>query len=289
LPILASWRGVYKEGIEAQVHFGKSLPGVLDNTGIPYVVAEKLEDLKYVKDAIDAAFNENTPYVILFSPKIWEGSTAKQFVSDIRPEERHYNIQCDTTVPKATHTRFDMIKGIAGYLKDKIVVANIGVPCKELYAALDQPKNFYMTGSLGLATSIGNGLAIGCSEEIVVLDGDGGLLMNPNCLGTVAQEYPRNLTIIAFDNSAHGSTGNQKTYSSRMDIELLAKVYGIKNTAKASTPEELLKRLGRSDKGLRLEEGPRLIHAIIIAKNADVPNIPFSCIEIKERFINAIK
>ena len=73
-----------------------------------------------------------------------------------------------------------------------------------------------------------------------------------------AQERPENLTIIAFDNSAHGSTGNQQTYSSEMDLGLLAAAYGIKNIANAATPGELLKALETKGKGLRFIHAPVL-------------------------------
>lgn len=283
LPILASWRGVYKEGIPAQVHFGKSLPGILDSMGIPYLVAEKSTDLPAVRKAIDSAFSDNTPYVVLFSPQIWEGSTAKEAEPAPQPKERSYDIRCNTKVPQATQTRYDVIKAIVPYLRGKIVVSNIGVPGKELYAALEQPTNFYMLGSWGLASAIGNGLAIGQTREVVVLDGDGSTLFNPNVLGMAAQESPENLTVIAFDNNAHGSTGNQPTYSSRMDIELLARAYGIDNTTKAATSMDLLNALESKSKG------PRFIHVPVLAKNADVPNIPLAPVDIKKRFMAAIR
>jgi sulfopyruvate decarboxylase subunit beta len=283
LPILASWRGVYKEGIPAQEHFGGCLSCILDGAKIPYVAVGSANDLHEVKQAIDLSYSSKTPVVVLFSPKVWEGSTAKQYESGVMPQERSFDINCKSHIPKATHTRYDMIKGIVPYLKGKPVVSNIGVPSKELHAACDQDTNFYMLGSLGLASSIGTGLALGQKNEVIVLDGDGSILMNPNTLGSAAQEHPENLTIVAFDNSANGSTGNQPTYSSSMDLELLAKVYGIKNTTKASTPDELLKALKAGGKG------PRFIHAIILAKNADVPNIPFEPEQIKERFMVAIR
>lgn len=283
LPILASWRGVYKEAIPAQVAFGKNLTAILEAADVPYITLGATSELGLIKKAINASFRSGTPLVVLLSPRLWEISTEKHWNPDFAPEERRFSIDCHSVVPKATHTRFDMIKGIVPYLKGKVVVSNIGVPSKELYAALDQDTNFYMLGSLGLASSIGQGLAMGQKKEVVALDGDGSLLMNPNALASVAQEKPENLTIICFDNSAHGSTGNQKTYSERMDLELLAKVYGIGNTAKASTPDELLKALKATGKG------PRFIHAIIMAKNADVPNIPLTPKAIKERFMAAIK
>jgi sulfopyruvate decarboxylase len=282
LPILASWRGVYKEGIPAQVAFGKNLPGILEAAGVPYVTVGASSELDLIKKSIGLAFRSNTPIVVLMSPRLWELSTAQCWLPDFTLVERHFDIGGKTSVPEATHTRFDMIKGIVPYLKGRLVVSNIGVPSKELYAALDQDSNFYMMGSLGLVSAIGQGLAMGQSKEVITLDGDGSILMNPNVLSSVAQEKPSNLTIIAFDNSAHGSTGNQKTYSESMDLELLAKAYGMTNTVKASTPDELLKTLEAGGKG------PRFIHAVILAKNADVPNIPLSPKAIKARFMAAI-
>ncbi len=283
LPILASWRGVYKEGILAQEHFGGCLPCILDGTKLPYATVGSMNELSEITRAIKLSYESNTPVVALLSPRIWGASTAPQYEPNIVPQERKFNINCNSHVPKATQTRYEMIKGIAAYIKGKIVVSNIGVPSKELYAACDQDSNFYMLGSLGLATSIGTGLAMSVDTEVIVLDGDGSLLMNPNALGSAAQEHPENLTIIAFDNSANGSTGNQPTYSSSMDLELLAKVYGIKNTSKVSTADELLKALKSGGKG------PRFIHAIILAKNADVPNIPMTPVQIKERFMAGIR
>jgi sulfopyruvate decarboxylase subunit beta len=283
LPILASWRGVYKENIPAQVDFGKCLPGILDSAGIPYIAVEEPGDLAAVKSAIFTAYEENTPYVILFSPKIWERSSAKEIPPSIKPAERRFGITCHDVVPAATTTRFEMIKGIAPYLRGKIVVSNIGVPSKELYAAIDQPTNFYMLGSWGLATPIGIGLAQGKPDrEVIVLDGDGSILFEPNGLGMAAQEHPENLTIVAFDNSAHGSTGNQKTYSSEMDLGLLAAAYGIKNIAKAASPGDLLKALEARGKG------PGFIHVPVLAQNANVPDIPESPVEIKKTFMTAI-
>jgi sulfopyruvate decarboxylase subunit beta len=284
LPILASWRGVYKENIPAQVHWGKSLPGVLDNTGIPYIVVERPEELPAVKSAFFTAYEENTPYVVLFSPKVWEGSIAEEFKPAIKPAPRSFNINGRSEVPAASVSRFEMIKGVVPYLRGKIVVSNIGVPSKELYAALDQPSNFYMLGSWGLATPIGIGLAHGKpGREVIVLDGDGSILFEPNGLGMAAQEHNSNLTIVAFDNSAHGSTGNQKTYSSEMDLELLARAYGIRNTSVAATPQELLKALEANGKG------PRFIHVPVLAQNASVPDIPKPPVQIKQEFMAAIQ
>lgn len=284
LPILASWRGVYKEGIVAQVHFGKALPGILDAAGIPHIVAESPADVPKISDAVKASYDRSSPYVVLLSPRIWDDSCPIPFIPNEIMRERRCTLNCTFAVPEPKYTRFDMIKGIVPYLKDKIVVSNIGIPSKELYAAIDQPSNFYMLGSLGLASSIGLGIAKGKPDrEVVVLDGDGSILMNPNALSSISQAKPDNLTIIAFDNSAHGSTGNQRTFSSSMDLQQLARAYGIDNTAMAASPEDLIRALEIK------ETGPGFIHTIIRPKNADVPNIPLSPHEIKHRFMDAIR
>ena len=130
LPILASWRGVYKEGIEAQLYFGKCLPDVLEAMGIPYIIADSYDDLPKIRDAILTAYSDNTPYVVLMSPKMWEGSTARSFVPEVPPGERQYDIHGKTIVPAASHTRYEMIRAITPYLKDKSWYLTLACPAR---------------------------------------------------------------------------------------------------------------------------------------------------------------
>ena len=72
--------------------------------------------------------------------------------------------------------RYEAIQDIMNQIDDEIVVCNIGFPSRELYEIDDRDKNFYMIGSMGLASSIGLGLALSKpDEDIVVIDGDGSL------------------------------------------------------------------------------------------------------------------
>ena len=110
--------------------------------------------------------------------------------------------------------RYEAIQDIMNQIDDEIVVCNIGFPSRELYEIDDRDKNFYMIGSMGLASSIGLGLALSKpDEDIVVIDGDGSLLMNMGSLVTIFATNPSNLTWIVIDNGAYGSTGNQDTYA----------------------------------------------------------------------------
>jgi len=114
--------------------------------------------------------------------------------------------------------RFDGIKDIMNYINDEIIVCNIGFPSRELYQIKDRAKNFYMLGSMGLASSIGLGLAMAkenSDEKIIVFDGDGSVLMNMGTLVTIFNQNPKNLILVVFDNGCYGSTGNQCTYAEK--------------------------------------------------------------------------
>jgi sulfopyruvate decarboxylase beta subunit len=180
--------------------------------------------------------------------------------------------------PDPTLIRYDIIKALAPYLEGKAVVSNLGWPSKELYAIKHQTSNFYMLGSMGMATPIGLGIALASSKEVVVIDGDGSLLMNPGTLATAAYTAQKNLTIIAIDNNAYGSTGNQPTLAaSCVDLEAVAQGFGFRNTIKISTEGELAKVMQHQ------QEGPAFVHVLAVPGNKDVPNIPVHHLEIKKQ------
>jgi sulfopyruvate decarboxylase subunit beta len=97
--------------------------------------------------------------------------------------------------------RRDAIFKIMDSINDELVICNIGFPSRELYDIEDRAENFYMIGSMGLASSIGLGLALSKPDkDVVVIDGDGALLMNMGSLVTVNACKPRNLTWIVINN-----------------------------------------------------------------------------------------
>ncbi len=82
-----------------------------------------------------------------------------------------------------------------------LLVSNLGFPSRELYAIGDRPENFYMLGSMGLASSIGLGLSLAHrKKKVIVLDGDGSILMNLGTLATIANYAPSNYQLIILDN-----------------------------------------------------------------------------------------
>ena len=176
--------------------------------------------------------------------------------------------------------RYEAIQEIMDSIEEELVICNIGFPSRELYEIDDRPKNFYMIGSMGLASSIGFGLAMAKPhKDVVVIDGDGSLLMNMGSLVTIFANNPSNLTWIVIDNGAYGSTGNQDTYAQKTDLVDIAKAVGFKNSFDFTDIN--LKDVIRSDDA-----------SFIVYKtepgNSDAPIIDLDPITIKERFMSSI-
>jgi sulfopyruvate decarboxylase subunit beta len=283
LPIIASWRGVYKEHIEAQIPFGKALPGVLDALGLNYTLIEDSSQIGSVEDAIRDAFAHERPHIALISPRTW-GSDDVSKENTVPHQKRSFTVTYEGEYQEPEMRRYDAIRIISEYLDEEAVVANIGVPSKELYAAQDRALNFYMLGSLGQASSIGLGIALKTKRETVVLDGDGSLLMS-DILPVVADKKPENLSIVCLDNGTWGSTGDQPT-PSYVDMELKAISAGIENTRGVNTEEELRHALD----GLYEKPGPRFLHLVVKPGNIPaVEDIQLKAEEIKKRFMKAIR
>jgi sulfopyruvate decarboxylase subunit beta len=181
-------------------------------------------------------------------------------------------------------TRYDAIRAAASLVHDGVLVANIGVPSKELYAARDRPENFYMLGSYTQASAIGLGIAtVRPEKRVIVLDGDGSLL-GSSILPVIAASAPSNLTIACLDNGVFGSTGNQpRPGCDTADLRLMAIAAGFEHTWIVHEPHELESALLAS-----AQKGPAFIHARVLPGNADVPNIPLSPAQIRDRFMNAL-
>ena len=280
LPIIASWRGVYEENIEAQIPFGKALPKVLDALELKYTVIEDASQIGLVEEVIQDAFDNERPHIALISPRTCGRNEENQ--EEIVPYPKKTRMVEYTCEPKKPEmSRYDAIRIITEYLNEEAVIANIGVPSKELYATKDRALNFYMLGSLGQASPIGFGVSLKSTRETMVLDGDGSLQMS-NILPIVAEKKPENLSIVCLDNGTWGSTGDQP--APYMDMELMALSAGIENTMKVHTEAELRSTLEQ----LYERAGPRFLHVVVKPGNADVGNIPLSAAQIKRRFVKAM-
>jgi thiamine pyrophosphate-dependent acetolactate synthase large subunit-like protein len=153
-------------------------------------------------------------------------------------------------------------------------------------AAGDRPQHFYIWNSLGLASSIGLGLALAQPEhQIVVLDGDGGTLMNPGSLVTIARLAPPNLLFIVWDNGQYQLTGGQPTATASVtNLADMGRGAGFKHVAAVVTMNDF-------EAGLETwltETGPWLVVASIDDSPApDRP--PKDTVWIKRRFMDMIR
>lgn len=176
--------------------------------------------------------------------------------------------------------RIDGIKEIMKDITDELVVCNIGVPTKELFQVKDRSRNFYMIGSMGLVESIGLGLALSQDETVVVIDGDGSLLMNMGSLITTSHNQCNNLIWIVINNGAYGSTGNQTTYMEDIDLVKIAKDSGFEYAYEFNNInfKEILKSKKCTFIEYKLEAG-----------NSDAPVIDLSPDEVRDRFMSQIQ
>jgi sulfopyruvate decarboxylase beta subunit len=288
LAVFVSQRGVFKEKIEAQVPMGSRLPMILRGAGIPHTVIDTKNKFVDVRKRLAEVYRRNEIHAFLLSPRVWEGTSLTEDTGYRKLQARgvvSFQPEAFGSSLSPRYRRFDILKIIAPFLDSKVVVCNLGLPSKELFHVKHQPSNFYMLGSMGMATPVGLGIALTSSDkQVVVIDGDGSLLMNPGTLATTAHFAPENLTIIAIDNGSYGSTGDQPTLTrSCVDLELVARGFGIKNTFKVSSRKEIVELMRHPLKGLRF------IHALCLPGNEDVPNIPLHHLEIKRQVQDFLK
>mgnify|MGYP000713494723 FL=1 len=125
--------------------------------------------------------------------------------------------------------RKEAINIVAGKIGNQPIISANGFISRDLFEVCDKNSNFYMIGSMGLASSIGLGLALqNPKKTIYVFDGDGNILMNLGSLTTISKLKPKNFIHIIFDNSSHESTGGQPTSTNKISIDAIAKAVNFK-------------------------------------------------------------
>src|SRR2546423_718225 len=137
--------------------------------------------------------------------------------------------------------REDALKTIYPELEERIVVTIMGAVAAELYTLGHRHNFFYLEHAMGLASSMGLGIALVMPEhKVIVLDGDGSLLMNLGTLSTMARYKPGNLVHIVFDNESLLSVGGFPTATSTgTDLAGIARASGVPSVMEANTPESL--------------------------------------------------
>lgn len=134
-------------------------------------------------------------------------------------------------------TRLDALAAVYGHLEERIVITIMGAVAAELQSIGHRPNFFYLQHAMGLASSMGLGIALTKPDrQVIVLDGDGSVLMNLGGLTTLARYRPRNLVHVVFDNESLLSVGGFPTATATgSDLAGIAAAAGVPRTATVTT------------------------------------------------------
>src|SRR2546428_7787599 len=144
--------------------------------------------------------------------------------------------------------RIDALQAVYARLENRIVVTIMGAVAAELQSIGHRPNFFYLQHAMGLASSMGLGIALSRPErQVVVFDGDGSILMNLGGLTTLARYRPRNLVHVVFDNESLLSVGGFPTATSTgSDLAAIAAAASVARTVTARTLEEFTRAFGEA-------------------------------------------
>jgi thiamine pyrophosphate-dependent acetolactate synthase large subunit-like protein len=137
--------------------------------------------------------------------------------------------------------RRDVVGRLLAQRKDAIVIGGLGASTYDIAAVGDHDRNFYLWGAMGGAVMIGLGIALAQPKlPVVVITGDGEMLMGMGSLATVALQKPKNLTIVVLDNEVYGETGGQASHTAAtVDFVGVARSCGIADARSVSTLTEV--------------------------------------------------
>ena len=284
--LLVTWRGHRGKDAPEHILTGEISPRLLELLKIPHRVlaADTLEaDLAWAVETMDRALQ---PIALLVPPGVVEvGKAGHSAASKPRPSADAR----PTLSPRPLTPRLSRLDAIAAARKalgrEPVVHAN-GYMCRESFSLGDRPENFYMIGSMGLASAIGLGLSLANPDTpTVVLDGDGNLLMNLGILPLAAALHPRRFVHIVFDNEVYGSTGSQRSITTEIRLDRLAEAAGYQTVAAVTDADEITQAVRTALDG----DGPHFILAKVTADEAEVPRIPYTPHQLRDRFRASIR
>jgi sulfopyruvate decarboxylase subunit beta len=182
-------------------------------------------------------------------------------------------------------SRADYYQVLADTLpKDALVVTSLG-NASYLWAAMHhRPENFYFEDAMGLALPLALGLAIAQPERpVIVVEGDGALMMHMGALVTVGAVAPDNLTVLLIQNGVHAASGGQALTNANLDLAALARSAGIAGAQNVATPEAFASAMGAPADGTRF---------LVLSTKPDPevvrPPIALDPVLTKHRFMSAI-
>jgi phosphonopyruvate decarboxylase len=301
--LLVTWRGHGGKDAPEHIVMGEISPRLLDLIGVPHRVLAEATVVADLAWARAESTRLSQPVALLLPPGVMatrkENTTrGGESLSTISggpemapalPQSADDPRALGPLVPAIS--RLEALRAALGAVGDAPVVHANGYICRESFSLGDRARNFYMIGSMGLASSIGLGVALARpAEPTVVFDGDGNLLMNLGILPMVGGgpvmggAPPANFVHVVFDNDVYGSTGNQASPSRHARLDAIAAAAGYRRTAAVTDVASVTEAVTAAVRGA----GPAFILAKVTAEDREAPRIPYPPEEIRDRFRGAL-
>lgn len=182
--------------------------------------------------------------------------------------------------------RRDVVKRLLAERGQALVVAGLGSTAWDCTAAGDSPLTFPLWGAMGVAAMVGLGLAIAQpARRVLVITGDGEMLMGLGALATIGVQAPRNLAIAVIDNERYGETGMQATHTAH-GVDLAAIALGCRFASARVVRESNEFEAARAS--LLVANGPALVQFKVIAEKLPLALPPHDGVVLKDRFRQAL-
>ena len=258
--LIVSWRG--QPGIKDEPQhqlMSQITQSLLETVRIRTLTFPRvLEEILPILEAAEAEIEENhLPFGLIMEKGVVE-ETILEFEPTNSNEKGTFN---DLNSPNGKPpSRYIALESILKNISDQCaVIATTGKCGRELFTISDRDQHLYQVGSMGCALGMGIGVSLNTDKPVVVIDGDGSLLMKMGTLATAGSYSPKNLIHIVLDNGVHDSTGGQTTASSNTNFAQVAVACGYRLGISCNTFEGFEEALSYASE----ETGPKLIHAQI--------------------------
>ena len=194
-------------------------------------------------------------------------------------------VQGSSANPKLLQRR-DVVKALLAEREDLLVVAGLGAPAWDATDAGDHPLNFPLWGGMGGAVMIGLGLALAQPQKrVLVVTGDGEMLMGLGSLATVGVSQPKNLSVVVIDNEVYGETGMQSTHTAfGVDLAATAKACGFVSTSTVTDNNDIAPLRA----AIHGSEGPLFAQIKVAAEQMPLVLPPRDGAHLKNRFREAL-
>jgi phosphonopyruvate decarboxylase len=242
--LLVTWRGQPSVKDEPQhTLMGKITPRLLTLSGVRWALLpdDEAQALQAVRDANEYMRREQRPFALVMTGDQFSAgpSFAQQAQGPSRADALRVLLECAD--PQG------------------IMIATTGKTGRELFTLSDRPEHLYCVGSMGYASALAAGIALGCTQrKVYVIDGDGAALMHLGNMVGIGANQPLNLIHIVLDNGSYDSTGAQPTASASVDFVKLAEACGYAQVQRCNGIVNFAQALSAP-----ITTGPQLLHVPI--------------------------